>query len=119
MAEAMALGKTVVATGYSGNLQFMTPENSLLVDYDLVGVRHEDGEANPGFHHHRSSGHALGRTSLRLSRRRSEKSARPGHAGLSRSPGRRGDREPRSPRRSLWLLPRERLGEIRATLSSV
>ncbi len=33
MAEAMALGKPVVATGYSGNLHFMTPENSYLVDY--------------------------------------------------------------------------------------
>ena len=33
MAEAMALGKPVIATGYSGNLDFMTPENSYLVDY--------------------------------------------------------------------------------------
>jgi len=38
MAEAMLLGKPVVATGYSGNLDFMTPENSFLVDYDLVEV---------------------------------------------------------------------------------
>lgn len=30
-AEAMALGLPVVASGYSGNLDFMTPENSLLV----------------------------------------------------------------------------------------
>jgi glycosyltransferase involved in cell wall biosynthesis len=33
MAEAMALGKPVVATGYSGNLDFMTADNSLLVDH--------------------------------------------------------------------------------------
>ncbi|MFO0798923.1 MAG: glycosyltransferase family 4 protein [Gemmataceae bacterium] len=33
MAEAMLLGKPTVATGYSGNLDFMTPENSYLVDY--------------------------------------------------------------------------------------
>ncbi len=33
MAEAMALGKPVIATGYSGNLDFMTPENSYLIDY--------------------------------------------------------------------------------------
>ncbi|HXW05579.1 MAG TPA: methyltransferase domain-containing protein [Vicinamibacterales bacterium] len=33
MAEAMALGKPVVATAYSGNLEFMTPENSYLVNY--------------------------------------------------------------------------------------
>jgi glycosyltransferase involved in cell wall biosynthesis len=30
MAEAMALGKPVIATGYSGNLAFMTAENSYL-----------------------------------------------------------------------------------------
>ena len=33
MAEAMAFEKPVIATGYSGNLDFMTPENSYLVDY--------------------------------------------------------------------------------------
>jgi glycosyltransferase involved in cell wall biosynthesis len=33
LAEAMALGKPVVATGYSGNLDFMTAENSYLVDW--------------------------------------------------------------------------------------
>ncbi|MBC8078371.1 MAG: glycosyltransferase [Chloroflexales bacterium] len=38
MAEAMALGKPVVATGYSGNLEFMTPTNSYLVNYQLVNV---------------------------------------------------------------------------------
>ncbi len=38
MAEAMYLGKPVIATGYSGNLDFMTDENSLLVDYRLVPI---------------------------------------------------------------------------------
>ena len=38
MAEAMAAGKPVVATGYSGNLEFMTRENSILIDYELVPV---------------------------------------------------------------------------------
>lgn len=33
MAEAMYHGKPVVATGYSGNLDFMTPDNSFLVGY--------------------------------------------------------------------------------------
>ena len=33
MAEAMALGKPVIATGYSGNLQFMTEANSFLVPW--------------------------------------------------------------------------------------
>ena len=36
MAEAMLLGKPVIATGYSGNLDFMSDETSLLVRYDLV-----------------------------------------------------------------------------------
>jgi glycosyltransferase involved in cell wall biosynthesis len=36
MAEAMLLGKPVIATRYSGNLDFMDDGNSLLVDYDLV-----------------------------------------------------------------------------------
>ena len=33
MAEAMWLGRPVIATGYSGNLDFMTAENSYLVDW--------------------------------------------------------------------------------------
>jgi glycosyltransferase involved in cell wall biosynthesis len=37
-AEAMALGKPVIATRWSGNLDFMTDENSLLVDCALVPV---------------------------------------------------------------------------------
>jgi glycosyltransferase involved in cell wall biosynthesis len=39
MAEAMSLGKPVVATGYSGNLAFMRPDNSCLVGYRMVPVR--------------------------------------------------------------------------------
>ena len=37
-AEAMAWGRPVVATAYSGNLDFMTPANSYLVPFDLVDV---------------------------------------------------------------------------------
>ncbi len=37
-AEAMYLGKPVIATGYSGNLDYMTSENSYLVDYTLRGI---------------------------------------------------------------------------------
>jgi glycosyltransferase involved in cell wall biosynthesis len=36
MAECMYLGKPVIATGYSGNLDFMDETNSLLVGYKLV-----------------------------------------------------------------------------------
>ncbi len=38
MAEAMARGRPVIATGYSGNLDFMAESNSLLVPYELVPV---------------------------------------------------------------------------------
>jgi glycosyltransferase involved in cell wall biosynthesis len=38
LAEAMLLGKPVIATGYSGNLDFMSHDNSLLVDYELVEI---------------------------------------------------------------------------------
>lgn len=38
LAEAMALGKPVIATGYSGNLDFMTATNSYLVPYEMVSV---------------------------------------------------------------------------------
>lgn len=36
LAEAMSLGTTVVATRWSGNIDFMTDENSLLVDSRLI-----------------------------------------------------------------------------------
>jgi glycosyltransferase involved in cell wall biosynthesis len=38
MAEAMLAGRPVVATGYSGNLEFMDDRNSVLVGYDLVPI---------------------------------------------------------------------------------
>ena len=38
MAEAMYLGKPVIATGYSGNLDFMDADNAYLVDYELVEI---------------------------------------------------------------------------------
>lgn len=39
LAQAMARGKPVVATGYSGNMEFMSNDNAMLVDYRLVDVR--------------------------------------------------------------------------------
>jgi glycosyltransferase involved in cell wall biosynthesis len=38
MAEAMAIGKPVIGTGYSGNLDFMNADNSYLVEYELARV---------------------------------------------------------------------------------
>jgi glycosyltransferase involved in cell wall biosynthesis len=39
LAEAMALGKAVVATGWSGNMDFMNPSNSIPIGYNLVAPR--------------------------------------------------------------------------------
>jgi len=36
IAENMLAGNLVIATGYSGNMDFMTAENSYLVDYTIV-----------------------------------------------------------------------------------
>jgi glycosyltransferase involved in cell wall biosynthesis len=38
MAEAMFLGKPVIATAYSGNMDFMSAETALLVPFELVPV---------------------------------------------------------------------------------
>ena len=38
MAQAMARGVPVIATGYSGNLDFTTPFNSHLVDHEIVRI---------------------------------------------------------------------------------
>jgi glycosyltransferase involved in cell wall biosynthesis len=42
LAEAMLLGKPAIATAYSGNLEFMSEANSLLVDYSLVALHPGD-----------------------------------------------------------------------------
>ena len=38
LAESMLMGKPVIATGYSGNLDFMTPETAHLIDFKLVPI---------------------------------------------------------------------------------
>ncbi len=48
MAEAMALQKPVIATGYSGNLEFMNPDNSFLLAYRLVRIRAGSGPYQRG-----------------------------------------------------------------------
>lgn len=42
LAEAMFLSKPVIATGYSGNLEFMNPENSFLVPYELKRIQKDE-----------------------------------------------------------------------------
>ena len=41
MAEAMLLGKPTIATGYSGNLDFMRRENSYLVRHELTRIEED------------------------------------------------------------------------------
>jgi glycosyltransferase involved in cell wall biosynthesis len=47
-AQAMALGKPVVATAWSGNLDFMNNDNSALVSYSMIPVRDPDGAFEHG-----------------------------------------------------------------------
>ena len=43
LAEAMACGKAVIATGWSGNLEFMDNDNSILLPYRLAPVQDPSG----------------------------------------------------------------------------
>ena len=43
LAEAMWLGTPTIATRYSGNLDFMNDDNSLLIDFELVNIEHGEG----------------------------------------------------------------------------
>src|SRR5262249_41237734 len=42
MLEAMALGKPVIASRYSGNLDFMTPSNGFLVPVKIVEIERDN-----------------------------------------------------------------------------
>ena len=48
MAEAMLLGKPVIATNYSGNLDFMNSGNSMLVDFRRVEITENHGNYTKG-----------------------------------------------------------------------
>jgi glycosyltransferase involved in cell wall biosynthesis len=50
LAEAMNLGKPVIATGYSGNMEFMTAANSFPVKYGLVTLTEDHGDYAKGSH---------------------------------------------------------------------
>jgi glycosyltransferase involved in cell wall biosynthesis len=49
LSQAMAYGKPVIATGYSGNMEFMNPENSFPVPYTLASVSEEMVRRSPLF----------------------------------------------------------------------
>ena len=48
MLEAMALGTPTICTGYSGNMDFTTAENSWLVDYSMIATDEQLGPYPPG-----------------------------------------------------------------------
>ena len=48
MAEAMAAGLPVVATGYSGNLDFMPPGSAELIPYTLTPIQRSEGDYRAG-----------------------------------------------------------------------
>ncbi len=48
MAEALSFGKPVIATGYSGNLDFMTPSNSFLIVNEEVTLGEPRGAFGTG-----------------------------------------------------------------------
>jgi glycosyltransferase involved in cell wall biosynthesis/SAM-dependent methyltransferase len=50
IADAMARGVPAVATGYSGNLDFMNAQNSLLVPYQRINVGKDAFPYRPDFH---------------------------------------------------------------------
>ena len=47
LAESMALGTPVIATGYSGNIDFTTPSNSYLVDWLADACRSRTARSIP------------------------------------------------------------------------
>jgi glycosyltransferase involved in cell wall biosynthesis len=49
LAEAMAVGKPVIGTAYSGNLDFMTADNSFLVPATTVALARDHGPYPVGF----------------------------------------------------------------------
>ncbi len=48
LAEAMSLERPVIGTGYSGNMDFMTPSNSYVVKYDLIELQQDYGPYRKG-----------------------------------------------------------------------
>jgi glycosyltransferase involved in cell wall biosynthesis len=49
MAEAMAMGKAVIATGYGGNVDFMPPGSAALVGYGIRPITAQDHRFAPEF----------------------------------------------------------------------
>lgn len=48
MAECMYMGKPVIATGYSGNMEFMNHDNSMPVRYNMVQIQEDQSAYRKG-----------------------------------------------------------------------
>jgi len=51
ISDAMSFGNLVVATGYSGNMEYMREDNSFPVRYDLTNIKKEDLRFQPALLH--------------------------------------------------------------------
>ena len=80
LAEAMYLGKPVIATAYSGNLEFMRPENSYLVPWRPTRIERDHGPYRKGWHWADPDLEAAGRLMRGVYERR-EEAARVGAEG--------------------------------------
>ncbi len=99
-AEAMALGKPVIATGYSGNMDFMTPDNSFPVNYQLVRIERQVDRFPAGYHWAEPDiEHAAAhiRTVIDNPEKAKEVGARAARDIAERLPGRRRESNPSSP----------------------
>ena len=81
LAESMAAGRAVVATGWSGNIDFMTPDSAMLIPYRLVPVE-DPGGAYIDYGHAQWAEPDIGEAvqMLRALRDQPELRARMGHA---------------------------------------
>jgi glycosyltransferase involved in cell wall biosynthesis len=50
LAEEMMFGKPVIATAYSGNVDFMSDEDSFLIPYKLIAIEQTHGPYKAGYH---------------------------------------------------------------------
>lgn len=104
MAEAMAAGVPVVATGYSGNLDFMPPGSAALVPYSLTPIQRSEGDYRAGQLWAEPDLEAAARALHRLA-------ADPAHAGALGERGRQTVKQLLAPDR-LAAVVQQRLGTL-------
>ena len=104
LAEAMAAGIPVVATGYSGNLDFMPPGSAELIPYTLTPIRRTEGDYRAGWRWAEPDLESAARALRRLAEQ-------PTQATILGERGRDAVREQLAPER-LAAIVRQRLGTL-------